>query len=790
MIDHFLKGAPTHIRGKFPQCMAIRVVFGGLLIQLYLLTGAVFCQSAGQTGFGIEWAKLQGERVAQVRFREMPAREWHTQLQLEPPMDIQSLQVDGDLLEIRTRTPFRLDTHYYLVFPNGTRRFLIPDGILDGLYSEKPLGFQREGGKSVFRVFAPRARWVRLVRYDDPQSEPDGEFTMQRDADGVWEFATDRSWSGKFYGYRLHGPHGNGEMFDSTIVVADPYSRVVATANHYRHPGRTLIVPAPRSGEMPPPIAPINPRDLIIYEMHIRDMTAHPSAGVAPELRGTYLGLAAENQTGGLAHLKKLGINAVELLPTQDFGNIELPYRDSTITGYPINTWNPYERNHWGYMTSYFFAPETYYATGGTMIPGRFNGTDARAIAEFKAMVTALHQNGIAVLMDVVYNHVAQYDQNCFKYIDKYYYFRTTPDGEFLSASGCGNDFKTERRMSRRLIVESVTYWMSEYQIDGFRFDLAALLDWETIDAIRAAAQKINSNVLLIAEPWGGGGYAPARFSDHGWAAWNDQFRNGFKGWNPTEDVGFIFGKIKRGTRPEDLQNYVMGTLREFGGLFTRTTHSVNYLESHDDHTLGDFIRLALGDVTADTRISNLTAHTKLTPRQMRISKLAALALFTSQGPLMLHEGQAYARSKVIAPTSAPDPNVGKIDHNSYEKDNETNWLNYEHVKLNAELFDYYRNLISLRKTYSAFRHAEAQHFHFLGHGDSLLVAYELRYPGQSFLVALNGDLHRSRQLPLPAGEWLLLADGDGVYMNQPKMPPHPALTLPPSSGVILKRMR
>ncbi len=738
----------------------------------------------------IVWAKLQGVQLAKIKFSANAPDSLKTGLRITPEIPIKSVSIEGNLLKVHTSSPFRLDAHYFIHLPGRKKRFLQPDSILDGLYSNKPLGFHRDGHNLAFRVFAPRAKWVRLVLFDAYHHERGREFKMARDDVGVWEFFTNQEWTGKYYGYRVHGPQGYGEMFDSTIVVADPYSEAVVSKNHYTHPEKTIIIANQTSSFDPDRGVAIHPRDLIIYEMHVRDLTAHPSSGVAKNRRGTYLGLIEENQKGGIAHIKKLGVNAVELLPVQDFSNIEIPYLDSTIAGYPTNTWNPYERNHWGYMTSNFFAPESYYATGGTMARGKLNGADARQVRELKQMVRAFHKNEIAVIMDVVYNHVSQYNYNSFKYLDKFYYFRVKPNGDFEGTSGTGNDFKTERSMARRMIVESVLYWMEEYNIDGFRFDLAAMLDWQTIDVIREAAQRINPNVILIAEPWGGGKYAPAEFSDHSWAAWNDQFRNGFKGWNPLNDAGFIFGKRKHGTKPKDLRNYVMGTLQEYGGLFVNPRHSVNYLESHDDHTLGDFIRLALGDVTEDERIADLDGHAKLTANQLKINKLAALALLTSQGAVMIHEGQAYARSKVIAKTDAPDPRVGMIDHNSYEKDNETNWLNFTHAEMNAELVNYYRDLIALRKTYSAFRHADPENFEFFETNDSFFLAYQINFPGQTFLVALNGNRQKNHRLTLPTGEWTLLADGNAVYLDSPKLLKKMTVNVPASTGAILKRIR
>ncbi|NIW80451.1 MAG: pullulanase [Calditrichae bacterium] len=575
-------------------------------------------------------------------------------------------------------------------------------------------------------------------------------------------------------------------MFDSTIVVADPYSRAVVTKNHYTHPAKTLIMEPDRFDWEGDTWQNIPHRDLIIYEMHVRDMTAHPSSGVPERVRGTYVGLIHEPQEGGLPYIGELDVNAVELLPAQDFGNIEPPFRDSTISVF--NTWNPYSQNHWGYMTSYFFAPESYYATGSTLEPGQYNGEDGRQIREFKEMVKAFHQNNIAVLMDVVYNHVSQYDYNPLKYIDKFYYFRLTPNCDFENISGCGNDFKTERPMARRLIVESVKFWMEEYHIDGFRFDLANLIDWKTCTEILKEARKINPKVIIIAEPWGGG-YNPPGFSDIGWAAWNDQIRNGYKGWNPHEDRGFVFGDWQNRNTRKSLQRYAMGSPRKFGGQYRDISHCVNYLASHDDHTLGDFIRLALREVEENQRITNLEANVRLSPQELKANKLAALALLTSQGMVMIHEGQEFARSKVIAKTAFPDSAWGHIDHNSYEKDNPTNWLNFRHVEINEELRQYYHNLIQLRKTYAAFRRADPGDFNFRQTADSLFLVYSLRYSDQHFQVALNGNPGKDHELALPIGKWEILADGKGVYDEKPGEVEDSRIMVPATSGVILKRI-
>ncbi|RQW04790.1 MAG: hypothetical protein EH225_05375, partial [Calditrichaeota bacterium] len=600
-------------------------VFILLFCAFFWLNSEIFPQNI-QSGF------IQSFRRAEILFsgKTMPDfSDW----QITPGVDIEKIEIEDSIAVIFTVQPFELHQHYFLQTGNSDSLFLIPDGILDSLYSDKILGYIPGKNSTSFRIFAPRAIWVKLVLYEDHQSSHGQEYIMFRDTEGVWDLTLDENLSGWYYGYRIWGPGGNGEMFDSTIVVADPYSPAVVTMNHYTHPAKTLILSHELFNWEGESWKEINPGDLIIYEMHIRDLTAHRSSGLPEAQRGSYTALIQPAQEGGISYIRSLGVNAVELLPSQDFGNIEVPYKDPDAPVF--NTWNPYARNHWGYMTSYFFAPESYYESGGTMEDWHYNGEEGRQVTEFKQMVKEFHRNDMAVLMDVVYNHVAQYDHNPFKYIDKFYYFRLNEDCSFTSVSGCGNDFKSERPMARRLIIDSIVHWMTDYHIDGFRFDLALLIDWQTIDAIRHAATKVNPNVILIAEPWGGG-YNPERFSDHRWASWNDQIRNGVKGQNPHDGLGFIFGKWQGENNQESLKRYVMGSLREYGGQYLETHHSVNYLESHDDYTLGDFIRIGLGDVRSDEVITDPLANARLTPEQMQVNKLAALFLFTCQGPVMI----------------------------------------------------------------------------------------------------------------------------------------------------------
>lgn len=625
-----------------------------------------------------------------------------------------------------------------------------------------------------FRLYAPKSDKVFLVIFDNPEDNFGKEFPMIKDDNGNWSFTLPDAGYGTLYGYRLEG-HSN----DSSVIIADPYSKAAVTQNSYRHVAKSLVVNTDYDWENDDWIK-IDPRDLIIYEMHLRDMTVHPTSG--SNFPGTYNGFIDKNRRGGINHIKDMGVNAVQILPLQDFANVEIPYKDSTVFMY--NDWNAYARNHWGYMTTFFFAPESYYASDGTMKTNAWNGASGKAVKEMKDMVKELHKEGIAVIMDVVYNHVSNYDYHPLKYIDKETYFRLDDKGEYIMQSGCGNDCKTEIPAMRKLILESVKYWMTEYHVDGFRFDLGYLIDEETRKQILAELRAINPNAIILAEPWGGG-YDPDGFSDIGWASFNDKIRNGVKGQNPVNGHGFIFGRWFGDNDQKSLQRYAMGSLREDGGQYLDISHCVNYLESHDDHTFGDFVRIGSGEVTEHQVITNRIDNAKLTDRQLALNKLGALFLFTSQGITFMHEGQEWARSKIIAETNVPDDKIGQIDHNSYNKDNETNWLNWDEKDINSDLVDYYKGLIKLRKKYPEFRHSEPDNFKFINVGEQVALAYILQ---DKFIIVLNGDPKNNLGIDLPDGDWKILVDGEKIDLTHNKTLSGKLLVKPTSGIVLIKK--
>lgn len=662
-----------------------------------------------------------------------------------------------------------------------------------------PFGYTATDKEVVFRFFCPRSPKVILELFDSYEQKKGIRYEMNQTEEGVWELILEGDLFGKYYGYHIFPPEdSNGTFLITDELLADPYSTYVTSTNHFKQYPKTLIEgPDDFDWEDDTFVVPEDHRDLIIYEAHVKDMTAHPTSKSSNS--GSYLGFIQDDQIGGINHIKRLGINAVEFLPLQKFANFEPPYLTATLEG-NLNTWNYYGRNHWGYMTSFFFAPETIYSSDATTKPGEIIGKTTKAKTEFKSLVKKLHSENISVIMDVVYNHVSQYDLNTLKYTDKEYYFRLMESDQFQSNSGCGNDFKTESPLARQLIIDSILHWMREYHVDGFRFDLALLLDWQTVESIRDEARKINPNVILIAEPWHLSGYDPNGFSYRDWAAWNDKFRNGVKGSNPHISNGFIFGSWHPGTSQGDLQNFIIGTLQnspipnlQMNGSFQKSQHSVNYLACHDNLTLGDFIRIALDHEVEDQRFSSKKEETILSDEAMKIAKLAALFLFVSQGITMIHEGQEWARSKVISKSPVNDPRTGHIDPNSYEKDNETNYLNFDEIEWNRELFDYYRGLIALRKSSPALRKSSPENIHFQNTNDPLQLTFSIEGASVSdpydYIISINGNRSRENELVLPDGFWELVASHENASKKVLAILKG-SINIPASSGVVFRKLR
>lgn len=506
-------------------------------------------------------------------------------------------------------------------------------------------------------------------------------------------------------------------------------------------------------------------------------MTVHPSSG--SKEKGSYLGFIENDQKGGIAHLKSMGVNAVQLLPIWEFANVEIPYLENVDGLY--NNWNPYARNHWGYMPTFYMAPESYYASDGTDEPKAWNGKDGRAVREMKDMVKSLHREGMAVILDVVVNHISNYDWHPLKYIDKTVYFKLDENENFLSQC-CGNLLATDHQPVRDYVIESLKYWMTDYHIDGFRFDQAHLLSPEMATLIKDELTKINPNVIIYGEAWD---EREKEFSKLGWGSFNARFRDLLRGdLHNYNDQRFLFGNFRDGESIEDLQSIIMGTISGKKSVYQSPAHAVNYLEVHDDFCFNDYLRLSSGINTKEDIIQDPMKHIELSPKLLKMNKLGALILLTSQGIPIIHQGQEWAHSQIVAETDANDPNVGKMDRNPYNKDNETNWVNWLEKEQNLDLTNYYSDLIKLRRSITELRHANPKDFKFQGLSE-MAVGYVIR---DRIAVYINGENSNAIETELPEGTWRVIADGEKVNINGIREISG-TITLPATSGMVLQRV-
>lgn len=645
--------------------------------------------------------------------------------------------------------PLDLKAQHNLVLKNGLRLPVIPNGVLDAFVCTRPLGVSGDSLR-VFRLFAPRARTVTLHLYAQPgDDQPLLSREAAEEADGSWSVACPEAAVGMAWTWSLDSATGVAGWTDPGLEFADPWATAVATRNHYTHSGRALLLDdsfswKAESWQVPPADS------LIIVEAHLRDASAGPGAG-AGAWPGTYPGFW-RSKPGGLTHLKGLGATAVEFLPLQEFGNLELDY-DSPDT--PIrNTWNPYARNHWGYMTSAFLAPEAYYASGQDLKAGGWCGLDGRQVREFRELVDQCHLAGLAVVLDVVYNHVSQYDHNPLKMMDTAYWFRLNDEGGMASTSGCGNDLRTERPLARRLILDSVRRFAEDCRVDGFRFDLGAMIDDETLRQLHEYFAL--RGLFHTAEPWGGGAYEPETFARLGWSWWNDQYRVDLRGRQPVEATGFLFGSIHAESSPARLIAGVQGSARSVGGLNPDPRQSVNYVAAHDDHDLGDWIKLGLGLTREDSLVTDRLAYQRLTQDELLLHGVAALHLLSSGGVPMIHLGQEMGRCKLIAKENPREARAGRIDHNSYEKDNLTNWIDWRLVTLNKPLVELYRQAIAFRRSHPGLASAPR---HVL---EESLTGAQLAWtsPAAGAAAAFNTDPEATWSFRLPGTARLAVASG------------------------------
>lgn len=650
-----------------------------------------------------------------------------------------------------------------------------PDSLLDREKYEF-FGIRCHDHATEFQIYCPGATSLEVEIYTNIEAEPKAVYPLQQDENQVWYLKKDSCMKGCWVKY----------LVDQAYRYADPFSNHITTDGTYLQNSFTLLKADSFEWSDSNWHTPADHRDLVIYECHVKDMVALSGS----MKRGAYEKWLDPEIRGGLHYIKQLGVNAIELLPLFTFAQQEPPYQIRTPEGF-YNEWNRLETNHWGYMTSFFMAPEAYYASDAGHESG-YPGYHGHAANELKNLINACHAEGISVILDVVYNHSSIFDINILNSYLATSYLRYDDHGHLMNRSGTGNEINTESAAARRLILDSIFHWMNEYHVDGFRFDLAGLLDESLWDDISCSAKSVNPNVILIAEPWGGA-YRPQDFSDHGWASWNDRFRNGIKGIHPTDHVGFIFSQWIPQSSPEALYNWLSGTLagRE-DGLFRTSAHAVNYLESHDGYTLGDFIRLVnRPDLRSffsftDDEILPLSAT------ELGIAKLAALILFTTPGIVMIHQGQEFANSKICRSFTYVDESGAFLDHNSYEKDDPTNWIDVNRIHYNISLYQFYRELIQIRLHSPGLRASNESSISFDTTSDPLHVAKHVSGISSNdlydYLIILNAHQTHPFHAVLSDGVWEILADGDKASI-QPLEFVSGTIEAPPQKGLLLRKL-
>jgi glycogen operon protein len=556
----------------------------------------------------------------------------------------------------------------------------------------RPFGATPMTGGVNFAVFSRHAQAVTLLLFREGKDEPFAEIPLDPElhrTGDVWHIFIARLATDILYAYRADGPFApkKGHRYDPQAILIDPYARALsgghpwgAAAKGPTHPRRLgrVIVDDFSWGDDRPPRTPL--AETILYELHVRGFTRHSSADVAHP--GTFLGLCEK-----IPHLEALGVTAVQIMPALEFNELDHPRRN--LTREPL-------RNYWGYAPLSFFAPKASYASRA-----------GEQVREFKQMVKTFHAAGIEVILDVVYNHTCEGDEQgptlSFRGLDNAVHYLLDADGRYYNFSGCGNTLACHHPVVRNLIIESLCALVTELHVDGFRFDLASILSrgpqGKVLDdpqLLRDIAEHpILAGTKLIAEPWDAGGLTQiGKFP--GWGRWCE-----FNAWFRDDVRRFLRGDVGS---TGAIARRICGSLDLYGGTSRHPYHSINFVTCHDGFTLHDLVSYnrkhneANGEENKDGWHDNLSwncGHEGLsdTPhvlalRQQQIRNFLVM-LFVSQGVPLLLQGDEFGRTQ-------------RGNNNAYCQDNDISWIDWGLARKNAALLRFTSMLIALRKKYFA----------------------------------------------------------------------------------------
>ena len=593
------------------------------------------------------------------------------------------------------------------------------------------------GDKTEFAVWSPDAEAAKLRLYHDAMDETAFKTVdMKLGKDGLWKVTVKEDVKGAFYTFQVQK---NGQWLEETEGIAAKAVGVNGTRGAVID--WTETDPEGWAEDKSPKI---DPSDIIVYEMHHRDFSIHETSGV--QNKGKYLALTEEgtkNPDGlatGIDHLKEIGVTYVQLLPSTDFITVDEAHLEN-------NQYN------WGYD------PYNYNAVEGSYSTDPFN--PVTRIKEFKQMIQSLHAAGFRVILDVVYNHTTDASKTGFQRTMPGYFYRMREDGTFFDGSGCGNETASEQEMFRKYMIESLEWWMNEYHIDGFRFDLMAIHDIETMNIISERLHAIDPDVVIYGEGWAA--QAPAYPAEEialkantymleGIGAFSDNIRDAVRGPLGCENAGFMDGVAGN---KENIHFGIAGGVEHPQVTVERWTNSplqhVSYVSCHDDHCLRD-------------RLEEATKATEA--ERLKMVKLSQTAVYTSQGIPFIFAGEELYRHKQGV-------------KNSYNKPDSINAIDWTYKTKYKDLVDYYAGLADIRHAHPGFCLGDAdlvrEKLEFIEVDDPCVVAFRISGlegidPAKSLTVLLNGS-KKNVKVEIPQGNYTVLAqlgyadvDGIGAY--------------------------
>lgn len=620
-----------------------------------------------------------------------------------------------------------------------------------------------------FRLWSPKAEAARVRLYDHGRGgDAYRTLDMTKNADnGTWTATVPQQLYGKYYTFQIKH---NGRWLDETPGV---WAKAVG-ANGKRAAIIDLNTTNPENwdGDKGPEVK--NFSDVVLYEAHMRDLSMDPSSGIANKgkfLQFTEPGTKSpQGEATGIDHLKDLGVTHVHILPSYDYNSVD-------ETNLQNNIYN------WGYDPQNYNAPEGSYST---------NPSDpATRVREMKEMIKALHDAGIGVVMDVVYNHTAENDGSNFELTAPGYYHRHWNDGKYSDASGCGNETASDLKQMQDYIVNSVKYWAKEYHVDGFRFDLMAIHDTETMNRVAQELKEINPSIFVYGEGWTAGDspLQPERRAlkenvskMKGIAVFSDDIRDAVKGhYSNEEDPGFATGKpgneetVKIGivaATAHPQVDYSKGNNSKFP-YAESPEMIVNYVSCHDDLCLTDKLKKSMPDATEAQRLA--------------AAKLAQTIVLTSQGTPFIFAGEEVFRDK-------------KGVHNSYKSPDSINAIDWNNKTKYKDQYEYYKGLIALRKAHPAFRMTTAKDIAKNLKFDKIDSKKTPNLISYSLLNNANGDEWKeikvvfngaptAQTVKIPKGNWQVVArDGKIDPVNTLETIAGGAVEVAPFSALILHK--